>query len=438
MTNSPSPSQGRPDPLARDLTRDSGASTSIAASRRTSRDIRSDSRLDVLHAVLSTGETTRNGIAQATGLSPATVVTVVGELLAEGIVEERKVTAGRIGRPTATLGMNKARGRVVGVDVAETYIRAVMFDAALNEILSVENARDEHMLDPDLVVEGIGRTIDRLLDETEVSRDDVLGVGIALPGLIQGPQGVSVVVPHWTWQTVELERLRDRVGLPLVIENPLKSIAIAELWLGGGRNYSSLATVNLGTGVGAGIVLEGRILRGATNTAGEWGHTLLVLDGRRCRCGRNGCVEAYIGAPGIQQTLREIAPEHPLADVDMQNDFILALAGVADGPESDPAVDETIERTSYYLGSALADLVAVVNPEIVTLTGWTTWALGDHLLPAARRHLLQQSPGGSATGVELDVSTVRGNSVATGVATVVLERFLVDAGLLTSTIPVAL
>jgi predicted NBD/HSP70 family sugar kinase len=434
MTISPIPGAGASGPLARDVS----ASASIAANRRTSRDIRSDSRLDVLHAVLSAGETTRNGIAQATGLSPATVVTIVGELLAEGIVEERKITAGRIGRPTATLGINRARGHVVGVDVAETYIRAVMFDAALNEIRSVESARDEHMLDPDSVVEGIGSTIDRLLEETVVRRAEVLGVGIALPGLIQGPQGVSVIVPYWTWQTVELERLRDRVGLPLVIENPLKSIATAELWLGGGRNYSSLATVNLGTGVGAGIVIEGRILRGATNTAGEWGHSLLVLDGRRCRCGRNGCVEAYIGAPGIQQTLRELAPEHALADVDMQNDFIRALAAVADGTEDDPAVDETIQRTSYYLGSALADLVAVVNPEIVTLTGWTTWALGDHLLLPARRHLLEQSPGGSATGTELGISTVRGNSVATGVATVVLERFLVDAGLLTSTIPVAL
>ena len=99
---------------------------------------------------------------------------------------------------------------------------------------------------------------------------------------------------------------------------------------------------------------------------------------------------------------------------------------------------ETISRTAYYLGSALADLVAIVNPEVVTLTGWTTWALGDHLLPAARQHLLEQSPGGSAGGVELGISTVRGNSVATGMATVVLERFLVDAGLLTSNIPVAL
>jgi len=436
MTPSQSPVQGRSDPAARDAAPTPVASTVVP--RRTSRDIRSDSRLDVLHAVLSAGETTRNALAQSTGLSLATVVTVVGELLAEGIIEEKKVTAGRIGRPTAMLGMHKERGFVVGMDVAETYVRAVMFDAALNEVLSVESPRDEHLLNPDSVVEGIGRTLDHLLYTAGVSRADVLGVGIALPGLIQGPEGVSVVVPNWTWQKVELERLRERVGLPLVIENPLKSIAIAELWLGGGRSFSSLATVNLGTGVGAGIVLEGRILRGATNTAGEWGHTLLVLDGRRCRCGRRGCVEAYIGAPGIQETLREIAPEHPLVDLDMQNDFILALAAVADGPEPDPAVTETIARTAYYLGSALADLVAVVNPEAVTLTGWTTWALGDHLLPATRQHLLEQSPGGSARGVELEVSTVRGNSVATGVATVVLERFLVDAGLLTSNIPVAL
>jgi predicted NBD/HSP70 family sugar kinase len=432
MTPSTNPIPGRTDTGARD----SGQGGTL--SRRTSRDIRSDSRLDVLHAVLAAGETTRNGLAQATGLSLATVVTVVGDLLAEGIIEERKVTAGRIGRPTATLGMNNARGYVVGVDVAETYVRAVLFDAALNEISAAETARDEHVLDPDSVVEGIGRTVDELFEQAGVSRADVLGVGVALPGLIQGPEGVSVVVPHWTWQKVELEHLRERVGLPLVIENPLKSMAIAELWLGRGRSCTSLATVNLGTGVGAGIVLEGRILRGATNTAGEWGHTLLVLDGRRCRCGRNGCVEAYIGAPGIQQTLREIDPSHPLSDLDMQSDFILALASVANGTEPDAAVNETLERTAYYLGSALADLVAILNPEVVTLTGWTTWALGERLLPAVHQHLLAQSPGESAQDVELEVSTVRGNSVAVGIATVVLERFLVDAGLLTSNIPVAL
>ncbi|WP_425956775.1 ROK family protein [Xylanimonas sp. McL0601] len=414
----------------------------MAVPRRTSRDIRSESRLDVIHAVLSAGETTRNEVARSTGLSPATVATVMGELMAEGIVAETRLTVGRVGRPTATLAMNASRGRVVGIDVAETYVRAIMFDAALNQVGSLEEPRDEHEVAPIVVVEGIGRVVDALLATTGTARADVLGVGVALPGVVQGASGPSVVVPHWGWHRVELDRLRDRVGLPLVVDNPLRAIATAELWFGRGRECSSLVTINLGTGVGAGIVLEGRILRGATNSAGEWGHSLLVLDGRECRCGRRGCVEAYVGAPGIQETLREIAPDHPLVDVDTQPDFIAALAaaaGRADAPSGgDKAVQETIARTAYYLGSAIADLVAVVNPEVVTLTGWTTWLLGEHLLPATRAHLVDQAPGRSAADMALEVSTVRGNSVAAGLATIALERFLADAGLLTTQLPTAL
>lgn len=406
--------------------------------RRTSRDIRSESRLDVLHAVLAAGGTTRNEVAQATGLSMATVATVVGELITEGILSETRDTAGRPGRPISTLRMNGSRGRVVGIDVAETYIRAVLFDTSLDQIASVEGARDEHVLDPDSVVEGIGRELDRLLEQERLSRADVLGVGVSLPGLVHGPTGPTVVVPHWSWHRLELDHLRERVGLPLVVDNPLKVIAAAELWFGRGRSRSSLITINLGTGVGAGIVLEGRILRGASNTAGEWGHSLLVLDGRLCRCGRNGCVEAYIGVAGIQQTLRELAPGHPLAGMEMQRDFIFAMASAAASSEPDEAVNETIARTAYYLGSALADLVAIVNPEVVTLTGWTTWALGDYLLPETREHLRRQAPGRSGRDLTLGVSAVTGNPVATGIAAIALERFLADAGLLTTRTAIAL
>lgn len=406
--------------------------------RRTSRDIRSDSMIDVLHAVLSAGETTRNDIARSTGLSAATVVTIVSELISEGVLAETKVAAGRVGRPTSVFGMNAARGYVVGIDVAETYVRAIAFDTALNQVAYAESSHDEHVLDPETIVEGIGAVLDGMLDREDIARDDVIGVGISLPGLIHGPSGVAVVVPHWQWHSVQLDHLRERIGLPLVIENPLKAMVNAELWLGRGRSASSLATINLGTGVGAGIVLEGRVLRGATNSAGEWGHSLLMLDGRLCRCGRRGCVEAYIGVPGIHQTLREQAPGHPLAEIELQSDFITLLAEAADGPEPDEAAQETIARTAYYLGSALADLVAVVNPEVVTLTGWTTWTLGDRLLPIARERMRSQSPGSAGADVDLEVSAVRGNPVATGIAMIALERSLVDAGLLTTRIPVAL
>ena len=407
----------------------------MAVTRRTSRDIRSESRLDVLHALLAAGEASRGDLAAETGLSNATVATVVSDLLEGGIVTEARLTSGRIGRPTTTLRLNGNRGRIVGVDVAETYVRATVFDSALDELASVEVATDEHDRDPDSVIDGIVRALDTALEGAHATRDDVLGVGVSLPGGMQRWAEVSLVVPNPTWHNVD--RLRERIDLPIVVDNPLKAIATAELWFGEGRRHKSMITVNLGTGVGAGIVLEGTILRGAQNYAGEWGHSLLAIDGRRCRCGRNGCVEAYVGAAGIQQTLAAIAPEHRLASEHMQREFIGALAAALAPPAPDPAVTETIERTARYLGSAIADLVAIVNPEMITLTGWTAWALGDHLVPAVRRRVMQEAPGDSAADLAIEVSTVRGNSVATGIATIALERFLGDVGLVTTRVPTA-
>lgn len=410
----------------------------MAIQRWTSRDIRSESRLDVMTALLVAGEASRNDLARETGLSPATVANVVAELIEADIITEGRTTSGRIGRPTTVLQINAARGFVIGVDVAETYVRATVFDLALEEIDSAQVPRDEHELTVDYVTEGIGRAVDGALAAAGVERSQVLGAGAALPGLVVRGSNASMLVPGWTWHQSGMDRIRERVGVPLVVENPLKAIAAAELWFGEGRDSDSMVTLNLGTGVGAGIVIGGEILRGATNTAGEWGHSLLVLDGRACRCGRRGCVEAYIGAPGIQETLREVAPDHPLAHASMQRDFIEALAVSLALPEPDSAVDETIARTARYLGSAIADLVAIINPETIALTGWTAWAIGEHLVASTREVLVSQAPGESAMDVRLYVSTVRGNSVATGMAVAALTRFLGDVGLLTTRAPVGL
>ncbi|WP_199043471.1 ROK family transcriptional regulator [Glycomyces salinus] len=416
-----------------------------ALARRTSRDIRSESRLDVLHALLAAGEASRSDLARVTGLSTATVATVMGDLLSGGIVSEVRTESGGIGRPATTLRLNGDRGRVVGVDVAETYVRATVFDAALAELGAAEVATDEHRGGTDYIIDAVVRALETALERVGAAREDVLGVGVSLPGGMQRSASVSVVVPNEIWH--HLDRLRERIGLPVVVDNPLKAIATAELWFGEGRRHSSMITVNLGTGVGAGIVLEGKVLRGAQNTAGEWGHSLLALGGRRCRCGRQGCVEAYVGVAGIQRTLAEIDPGHPLAAEPMQREFIEALPAALEAPTPDRAVAETIERTARYLGASIADLVAIINPEMITLTGWTAWALGDHLVPAVRRWVREESPGDSAADLAIQVSSVRKGSVtagadtmpvAVGIATIALERFLSDVGLLTTKVPTAL
>ncbi|WP_336630910.1 MULTISPECIES: ROK family protein [unclassified Microbacterium] len=415
-----------------------GTTGATGARKRTSRDIRSESRLDLLHAMLSVETSTRNELARMTGLSAATVGTLVTELLAENLLAEAGLEAGGTGRPTTVLRINGARGHIVGIDVAETYVRAVVFDAALDELGSAEVSLDESFASVEHIAAGVVRAVDAAVETIGIDRRSLLGVGVALPGLVHDGTGMAGVVPSWAWRNVELiQRLRDRMGAPIVLENPLKAIATAELWFGQGRTSENMVIANLGTGVGAGVVIGGRILRGATDSAGEWGHSLLSLDGRMCRCGRRGCVEAYVGAPGILETLREVDPEHPLT-ARHQREFIEAVAAAARAADPDAAVVETIDRTARYLGSALADIAAILNPEQLMLTGWTAWTLGDLLLPGTMQALMDRAPRGSVAGLELVISTVRGNSVAIGVATLAFERFLGDVGLPTPQIPVAL
>lgn len=415
-----------------------GPEEGTSVGKRSSRDIRSESRLDVLHALLSAGTSTRGELAQVTGLSIATVATIVQELRGEGLVADAGSSALGAGRPTTMLRVNGDRGRILGIDVAETYVRAIVFDAALEQVGSVEVPMDESLPSVGSVTESIVRAVDTALSETGVDRAHVLGAGVALPGLISAEESADAVAPRWAARNVEvLHRLRERIGLPLVVENPLKAIATAELWFGRGRTASSMVIANLGTGVGAGIVLERKILRGATHSAGEWGHAVLVLDGRSCRCGRLGCVEAYVGAPGIQQTLREIAPDHELARVP-QREFIDGLARTHRESGGDPVVEEVLERTAHYLGVALGDLASIIDPEVMMLTGWTAWTLGDDLVDPTKAELQRRAPAGATTGVELGVSTVRGSSVAIGMATLAFERFLGDVGLSTTRLPLAL
>jgi predicted NBD/HSP70 family sugar kinase len=399
----------------------------MTATRRTSRDIRSESRLVVMRALLAAGESTRSDLARETGLSVATVATIVGDLLKRGMAIETGPISGTVGRPTTGLRLNPDRGRIVGVyvDVEETVFEATVFDAALGELATVEVTADVRLDRADEIIDGIVNTLDTALERAQANRDDVIGVGLLLPGGMQRPVKASASVPDAIW--LHLDRLRDRLGLPVVVDNPLKAIATGELWVGAGRRYANVITVSLGIGVGAGIVQDGAVLRGASNAAGEWGHSLLAFEGRQCQCGRKGCVEAYIGAAGIQQTLAQIAPEHPLASTGLRECVSTLAAAVATGAP-DPAASETIERTAHYLGAALADLVAVINPEAIMLTGWMEESF-DQMLPTIRRRVLDDAPGDAAVGLAIEVSEICG---LTGIAAVTLERFMRDVGLVTT------
>jgi predicted NBD/HSP70 family sugar kinase len=403
----------------------------MAVARLTSRDIRSESRLVVVRALLAAGESTRNELAEATGLSLGTVSTIVQDLLKYEIIAETGPVHGGIGRPTTGLRLNADRGRVVGFYLEDRYLEATVFDAALGELSTVEVTSEDPVEDADEVIEWIISALDDALGKAKAIREDILGVGILLPGGMQRPVKAETV-PSAIW--LHLDRLRDRLGLPVVVDNPLKANATAQLWLGAGRRSANVVAVSLGVGVGAGIIQDGAVIRGATNAAGEWGHSLLAFEGRRCQCGRDGCVEAYLGLPGLQRTLDEIAPGHPLAGD--RDDWTFASDLAAAVEAGDPAAIATVERSAHYLGAALTDLVAILNPEVITLSGWADApASRERVLPIVRERVLADAPGDAAAGLAIEISPRCGME---GIAAIALERFMRDVGLVTTRVIPAL
>ncbi|WP_331769457.1 ROK family protein (plasmid) [Embleya sp. NBC_00888] len=394
--------------------------------KRTARDIRRHNRFEVLQSTYAAGEhVSRQQIATATGLSTATVANLTGELLDVGVLVEvgREDSGG--GRPRARLAVNAERGLLVGVDVSEDFVRLELYDLAMNVLRAVERRMDPRGSTPGDVVEHITLGVDDLLATPDVDPDRVLGIGVSLPGLVEREGGVSVLAVYGHWRDVPMKALlAERLDFPLYVDNPLKASTVAELWFGAGRDVDDLAVVTLRTGVGVGVAIDGTLYRGTTNSAGEWGHIILVMDGRTCRCGARGCVEAYVGAPGILQTLRETDPHHPILTIDDQIAAIEALADAA--RRHDPTAQRVIEETGRHLGASVATMINMLNPARIVLGDWVADRLGEPLLTATRNaaaHYSLDQPFGAVT---LSLSELPDNAVCLGTATFALEGFLND------------
>ena len=390
---------------------------------RSAADIRRANTFDVIRAVHALSAPTRKVIATESSLSFATVSSIVADLVALGLVQEIGIQRQTTGRPTAQLALDPSHGILLGVDIAETYVHVETFDSSLKTLSFTELALDPHQNDARSVAGTVGDAIAQELNRDGREAKAVLGIGVSAPGQVDQAGGTSVFAPNWDWHNVPLlSLLHQTVDAPLVLDNPLKAITIAELWSGAGRSVSDFAILNVGTGVGAGIALDGRVFRGKTNSAGEWGHTVLVAGGRDCRCGSRGCVEAYVGAPGIMQTLREIAPDSPLLIDDDQTATVHALRRALD--DDDPVAGEVLKRTGRFLGIGISNVINMLNPDLVVLAGWVVRILGVDLLDAARPHVTSHALSTPASAARLDIQKINGNAVSLGAAAIALETYL--------------
>lgn len=392
--------------------------------RQTARDVRRANRAAVLRSLYFGGPVSRLQLSARTGLSPATVGTVVGAFLDEGLL----VPSGQLdsdgGRPATLLEMRGERAYAIGVDVGETGIRAELFDLRLERLAAVRRALPSPSPSPQDVVDALEQVVADLL-ATVPAGGEVLGMGVGVPGVVDDHVETVVHAPSLRWHGVPLKAMLEAVtDVPVQLDNGAKTMGRAEAWFGAGQGVDDLVVLLVGTGVGAALITGGVVYRGASSSAGEWGHTTIVLDGAACRCGSRGCVEAYVGANAIIERHRRADPALPAALT--QEEALERLAHEA--AAGNPAAVATLAETAVYFAAGIASLANLLNPARVVLGGFVGLVLGPLLLPLVRERLPAYALAPAVDRLTLAVSQFGPDAVALGAATLPVERFLVAGG----------
>jgi predicted NBD/HSP70 family sugar kinase len=343
-------------------------------------DTRRHHRALLLQLLFRYGPASRADLARASGMSRVSVSDVVGDLLAEGLLrEEAAMTQGKVGKPPVLLSIDATSRQIVAVDLsADGTVTAALLDLAGN----VQSRDSEELLGRKdkqaglLVSELVRRQLER-------ATRPILGIGVGSPGVVDA-QGVVIDAPNLGWHGIPLaDELKKQTGLPVFVANDANTAVLGEHTFGDAGD-GGLMLLRIGTGVGAGLVLEGALLHGHRSAAGEIGHVVVDPEGAECACGRRGCLETILAAPRLRESDDKTSVGERLGAVlapvvGTLNLHELVLSGpldLLDGPLLE-AVDHTIrERTMPVSGeelvvrtSALGDDVVLVGAAVLVLAG---------------------------------------------------------------------
>lgn len=288
---------------------------------------------------------------------------------------------------------------MVGVDIGGTNTVVGLIPSDGGAPVALRTRATAALGEPGVVIGHLSRMVNDVIDEglsmAGGAREDVLGVGLGSPGPLDLTRGVVVDAFNLGWKDFPLrDCLAEAVGLPASLDNDANCATWGEYWQGAGKDARHLVGVTLGTGIGGGVILDGQLVHGASASAGEIGHMTIAFNGRRCKCGNYGCLEAYASGPNIAARAREgleAGAESALTElVHGDLDRLSALTVYEAAMQGDAYAAEVMLETAKLLGAGLANVVNVLNPDMVVIVGGVTRA-GDLLFNPLRSEVRRRA-----------------------------------------------
>ncbi|MGJ9382769.1 ROK family transcriptional regulator [Salipaludibacillus sp. CF4.18] len=388
--------------------------------------MKSLNRSIILNSIRVHGMISRSEIAKETRLTPPTVTNIVAELILANLVVERRPGTSNGGRKPILLAINADSRFIIGVDVGVKKVRLALTN--LNAEVSLR--RTEEL--PSGLNEGefllfLKEIVSKFKQEIEKGvQEKIIGIGVAMHGIVDHTSGIAIHAPTLKLENVPVkEALEETFSLPVRVENDAKALALGEKWFGVGKDMDHFFCLNVGEGIGGGLVQSGQLVHGNDSLAGEIGHTVVDLRGPVCSCGNRGCLEAFSSgnalkfkgkqlmnagkAPKLTEKLRET-----LSPISGKIIYECAVEG-------DTVSREILEEAGEYLGIGILNLIHLINPQMIILGGGVSQA-SDFLLKPINEVVSARALSDRAKKTEIVVSKLGEEGSLIGAVTLVLSE----------------
>ena len=369
----------------------------------------------------------RAELAARTGLNRSTVSIIVNSLIEEGLIQETDLQSAKVGRPGMLLELNPKGGFAIGIELGVDCISVIMSD-----FIAQVQWREQTCSDPS---EDQIAILDRAASLTQHALNfglsqglRPLGIGIGVPGMVDVHQGKLIFAPNLHWSNVPLRLIwSQRFNLPVFVENEANAAALGEFYFGAAQGVNNFIYLSAGIGLGAGIVLDGKLFRGSKGYAGEVGHMTVVSDGELCGCGKRGCWETQVGPRAVlgrvRATLESGTPSVLCYLVEDDLEHISFESVVQAANQGDSVALRALQEVGEQLGIGVANLVNVFNPEMIVLGGALSLA-SPFILPVVEQIVEVNALTPNIENISIVASAHHADATVMGATALVLDEIL--------------